>query len=310
MPRRRGRAPTPLPAPYDVVHKRYAELLATAPLAAGTREEYASRVRCYLAWLAQAGAALSVTGDPLTSPTCRDGAVRDYRIWLKTQCRSPATVNNSLAALTDFYGRIGLGAPHARSEVLPLRAPVALDTRQTTRYLRAVEAHASPRDRAIALLPYYAGLRIGEVVALDLADLRLSVRRGEVVVGKGRDGGRQRILPVHATLRTVLATWLEVRAGLFGADATTAVFLNHRGGRITGRAARTIITDLGAHAALTDAGEPFGPHTLRHTFATQMVRDGVDLVIVADLLGHTRLETTRLYTQPTAADRAAALTDN
>lgn len=53
----------------------------------------------------------------------------------------------------------------------------------------------------------------------------------------------------------------------------------------------------GERSALIDAGEPFGPRTLRHTFATQMVRDGVDLVIVADLLGHTRLETTRLYTK-------------
>ena len=57
--------------------------------------------------------------------------------------------------------------------------------------------------------------------------------------------------------------------------------------------------DIGSHE--------FGPHVLRHTFATQLVRQGIDLVIVADLMGHSRLETTRIYTQPTDADRAAAL---
>jgi integrase/recombinase XerC len=65
-PWRRGQVPTPLPAPYDAVHQRYIELLATSPLAAGTREKYASRVRCYLAWLAQAG--LAEEGEELLVP--------------------------------------------------------------------------------------------------------------------------------------------------------------------------------------------------------------------------------------------------
>ncbi|CAO5185833.1 Integrase [Frankia sp. AiPs1] len=304
--RRRGRTAAALPAPYDAVLDTYVVQLVHAPLAVDSRAKYASRVRGYLAWLVDGGA-VDVLGDPLQNRAARDGAVRDYKRWLKSQRRTPATINNHLAALSDFYVRLGLGAHQARTEVLPLRAPAALDARQTRRYLRAVEACPSPRDRAIALLPYYAGLRIGEVVALDLLDIRLSARKGELAVtGKGRDGGRQRTLPIHPDLRTVLASWLDHRATLIGADQT-AVFLNRRGGRLTDRAARTIITDLGATADLTIDDEPFGPHVLRHTFATQLVRKGIDLVIVADLMGHSRLETTRIYTQPTSTDRAVAL---
>ncbi|KQC34739.1 hypothetical protein UK82_30435 [Frankia sp. ACN1ag] len=295
-----------MPAPYDTVLDRYVAQLAHAPLGADSRDKYAGRVRGYLAWLA-AGGAVDVLGDPLAHPSARDGAVRDFKRHLKAERRKPTTVNNHLAALADFYTRLGLGPHHVTTEVLPSRAPAALDARQVRRYLRAVEACPSARDRALALLPYYAGMRIGEVVALDLLDVRLSARKGELVVtGKGRDGGRQRTLPVHAELRLVLAAWLDQRAALPGAD-TTAVFLNLRGGRLTDRAARTVITDLGTDADLTIDGDQFGPHVLRHTFATQMVRQGVDLVIVADLMGHSRLETTRIYTQPTDTDRDAAL---
>ncbi|MEX5637954.1 tyrosine-type recombinase/integrase, partial [Parafrankia sp. FMc2] len=141
----------------------------------------------------------------------------------------------------------------------------------------------------------------------ELSSRVLSARKGELIVtGKGRDGGRQRTLPIHPELRLALAAWLDQRAALPGAD-TTAVFLNLRGGRLTDRAARTVITDLGTNADLTIHGDEFSPHVLRHTFATQLVRQGVDLVVVADLMGHSRLETTRIYTQPTDADRVAAL---
>ncbi|WP_261575470.1 tyrosine-type recombinase/integrase [Frankia gtarii] len=304
MSPRRGRTAAALPAPYDAVLEAYRVGLVHTPLAADSRTKYAGRVRGYLVWLAEGGGA-DVLGDPLQHEAARDGAVRNYKRWLKSQHRTPATINNHLAALSDFYTRLGLGAHQARTEVLPLRAPAALDPHQTRRYLRAVEACPSPRDRAIALLPYYAGLRIGEVVALDLVDIRLSSREGELIVaGKERDGGRQRTLPIHPGLHTVLALWLRHRTTVTG-DDQAAVFLNHRGGRLTDRAARTIITSLGAAADLTVDDEPFGPHVLRHTFAIQLVRTGIELVTVADLLGHTRLETTRLYTQPTSTSRAA-----
>jgi site-specific recombinase XerC len=190
-------------AAADQILADYAAALERAPLAPASRSKYLSRVRGFLAWLVDA----DVDGDPLTDPAARDWAVRDYRAHLKALRKSsPATINITLAALGDFYQHCGLGAPAARREDLPARdAPRALGERDARRFLRAVEQEPSVRDRLVALLPYFAGLRDSEVVRLDVDDVRLSARKGELrVLGKGADGGKPRTVPVHAELRAAL----------------------------------------------------------------------------------------------------------
>ncbi|RSN15634.1 hypothetical protein DMB42_02130 [Nonomuraea sp. WAC 01424] len=200
-------------------------------------------------------------------------------------------------------------APDPARTRLPPHRPRVLDARRTRRYIRHVQLTASPRDKAVALLPYYAGLRISEVVGLDLTDVRLSVGKGELRIrGQGRDSGKIRLLPVHPDLRQALTDWLATRAGWKGAATHPALFLNQRGGRLSDRAARDIITGLGDAVGLgDDPTEPFSSHVLRHTFATQLIRHGTDPVLVAELLGHGSLDTTRRYGLPTEADKAAAL---
>ena len=246
-------------------------------------------MRGYLAWLEHA----DTDGDPLTHPGARDGAVRDYRTWLQTTARrKPATINTTLAALADFYTRTSLGPPSAQRLDLPQRAPRALDARDTTRWLRTVERWLSPRDRVIALLPFYAGLRLGETVALDLADVQMSARKGLITVRSGK-GGRYREIPVHAGLREHLALWIgDERPGWPGAATSPALLLNRRGGRLSARGAHDVLLAIAAEARL-DPG--FSGHVLRHTFGTRLVRDGHNLVLVAELMGHARTETTRGY---------------
>lgn len=289
----------------------YQRTLATAPLSAGSRAKYVARVRGFLAWLDTTDYAPEVDGDPLTEPAARDGAVRDWRAWAKTVARLRATtINNTLAAVDDFYIRRGLGPARARREPLPRHAPQALGRRELLRYLRAVEHCGSARDTVVALLPFYAGLRVSEVVGLDVADVSLSARKGRLRVrGKGRDGGKLRELPLtRPELRAALTAWVEQRPAWSGAGHSPALLLNRRGGRLSDRSARTIITGLGEQVGLGDAGDmSFGPHTLRHTFATQLLRGGADPVLVADLLGHSSLDTIRTYTQPDDADRDRAL---
>jgi site-specific recombinase XerC len=113
--------------------------------------------------------------------------VRDYRTHLAAVLkRSNATINNAPAAIDDFYTRTGLGPAAAqRLDLAPL-APRALTGRAVTRWLRAAGTVESARDRALILTPFYAGARIGETVALDLDDVRLSARKGSVrFYGKG-----------------------------------------------------------------------------------------------------------------------------
>ncbi|MEV4111957.1 tyrosine-type recombinase/integrase [Nonomuraea sp. NPDC049695] len=305
----RSRA-VPLPAPHAAVLADYAAALERAPLADSTKTKYASRLRGYLAWLADQADAGALNGDPLIDPIAATGAVRDFRRHLKNGRRAPNTIDGYLSALDDFYARRGLRKPQTRRERDARRtAPRALDAQRTRRYIRHVQLTASPRDKAIALLPYYAGLRISEIVGLDLADVRLSARKGELRIrGKGRDRGKIRLLPVHPDLRQALTDWLTTRTAWKGADTHTALFLNHRGGRLSDRAARDIITGLGDAVGLNDdPTEPFSPHVLRHTFATELLRGGKDPILVAELLGHGSLDTTRRYALPSEANKEAAL---
>jgi site-specific recombinase XerD len=297
--RRRGATATHLPPTLAAILADYAVALQRAPVAEESRRTYASKVRQYLAWLATA----DTDGDPLAYPRARDWAVRDYRTHLLTVAkRKPATVNNALAAIDDFYTRTGLGPAAAQRVDLPSTAPRALDKRATLRWLRAVEACTSPRDRALAAIPFYAGARIAETVALDVDDVGLSARKGTLrLLGKG---AKPRDVQVHPQLREDLARWLAERPAWPGSTSSPALFLNHRGGRLTTRGASAVIAGIVEAAALDD---PATAHVLRHTCATILVRGGTDLVTVAELLGHARLETTRGYTKPTDDDRRKAL---
>jgi hypothetical protein len=153
----------------------YAGHLKHSPLSGHSPRTYLGAVRAYLTWLGQAEA----DGDPLNDAAAKDWAVRDYRSYLVTVAkRATATVNKHLAALQDFYVWRGLGQPQGvKRHQVARHAPKALSPRAKVRYLRAVEAWPSARDRAIALLPLYAGTRIAEIAALDVADVCLSARK-------------------------------------------------------------------------------------------------------------------------------------
>jgi site-specific recombinase XerD len=117
------------------------------------------------------------------------------------------------------------------------------------------------------------------------------------VIGNGE---KLRETPTHAKLRDALTDWLEERQDWPGANT----FLNQRGGRLSVKGAHNIITGIAENA---NPDEQITAHTVRHTFATRLVRGRVDLITVAELLGHARLETTRAYSRPTHQDRAEAL---
>ncbi|NMM24599.1 MAG: tyrosine-type recombinase/integrase [Phycicoccus sp.] len=283
----------------EAVYANYVTALARAPLSAQTLRTYASKVRGYLAWLEVA----DVDGDPLTEVDARDWAVRDYRTYLTAVLkRANATTNNALAAVDDFYTRTGLGPAKADRLQPATQAPRALTGKAVLRWLRAANATESTRDRALALTPFYAGARIGEIVALDVADVRLSARKGTArLYGKG---GKPRVLDLHPELRTAYANWLTDRADWPGVGTQSALFLNRAGHRLGTRGASAIFNTILASAGLDDDASA---HVLRHTFATTLIRGGTDLVVVADMLGHTRLDQTRRYALPTTADRERAL---
>jgi site-specific recombinase XerD len=113
-------------------------------------------------------------------------------------------------------------------------------------------------------------------------------------------GGKVREVPVHPELRPLLQDWIDARRGWPDAGRQRALFLNRRGGRLSRRGASDIFTAIAANAGLDDKATA---HIGRHTFVNEFIRGGEDLVLVAEIAGHVRLETLRVYSQPTEADK-------
>ncbi len=142
------------------------------------------------------------------------------------------------------------------------------------------------RDRAMMEILYAAGIRVGELCALDLGDVDLA--RGTLTVtGKG---DKQRTVPFGEPAARAIENWIGARDEVVAGEGR-ALFLGARGGRLDPRQARRIV-----HAATSEAGADLSPHGLRHTAATHMVEGGADLRVVQEMLGHASLGTTQIYT--------------
>jgi integrase/recombinase XerD len=146
------------------------------------------------------------------------------------------------------------------------------------------------RDRAILETLYGAGIRISELVGMDVDDVDLddaSVR----VTGKG---GKERVVPLGRFAMQALAAYLtRARPAIVGTRSGGALFLNRRGGRLSRQGAANILKDAALKAGLS---KRVTPHTLRHSFATHLLEGGADIRVVQELLGHATLATTQIYT--------------
>ena len=143
------------------------------------------------------------------------------------------------------------------------------------------------RDRAMIEILYAAGIRVGELCALNLLDVDLA-RATLTVTGKG---DKQRTVPFGEPAARAIEEWLGLRSELLAGGDTSALFLGARGGRLDPRQARRVV-----HAVTSAAGVDLSPHGLRHTAATHMVEGGADLRVVQEMLGHSSLGTTQIYT--------------
>jgi integrase/recombinase XerC len=194
---------------FAEVPEMFERWLAGRPLAERSRREYARNARAYCIWLATTPDRVGWQGDPLTDPIARDHAARDFRRWLQVERRAAAsTVNLALASLDALYRCLGLGRPNVRRDKPAQAAPRALDEASQRLLLRAAEA-APIRARALVMLMLFTALRISETVALDVDDVRITMRKGVLVVmGKGE---MRREVPLNALVRQILDEWLGHR---------------------------------------------------------------------------------------------------
>jgi integrase/recombinase XerC len=232
-------------------------------------------LRTLRSWLAQQ----QVTGRSRTTLARRATAVRVFTAWLARSGRIPTDVGSSLRS------------PKARQTLPPV-----LRQDEAEELIAAAARQAddgSPlglRDTAMLELLYATGVRVGELVGLDVDDLD----RGRNVIrvfGKGR---KERTVPFGRPAAEAVDAWVtHGRPRLMAPGAGPALFLGARGARIDQRAVRTVV-----HRRIAEVpGAPdIGPHGLRHTAATHLLEGGADLRSVQELLGHASLATTQLYT--------------
>jgi integrase/recombinase XerC len=184
--------------------------------------------------------------------------------------------------------------------------PAHLGEAEMTRLLEMpdVSRPLGRRDRAILELFYASGLRLSELVGLDIGDVNLASRTVRVL-GKGR---KERLVPFNRTTEDAIRSWLKdwetllaarpaVRRGL-GKRSGDALFLNYQGKRLSTRSVDRLVRKYVAQCS-TRFG--ISPHALRHSFATHLLERGADLRAIQELLGHARLSTTQRYTHVNAA---------
>ena len=214
---------------------------------------------------------------------------------------SVARIVSSVRGLHRFLAEEGQTATNVAREVkppkLPSRLPKAISIEQMTRLLESTggEEPNALRDRALLELLYATGCRVSEAVALNVDDVPADSDFLRVL-GKG---SKQRVVPVGSFARAALDAYLVRVRPLYSVRgrSTPALFLGLRGDRLSRQGAWLIIQAAARRAGLE---AHISPHTFRHSFATHLIAGGADVRVVQDLLGHSSVTTTQIYTQVTA----------
>lgn len=231
-------------------------------------------------------------------------SVLDYMVSLRERSYAPATMARKVAAIKSFFNFLvsegtlkknpteGITGPKVGKAL-----PKAISVEDVEKLLEEADRLSTPeakRDKAMLELLYATGMRVSEMVGLNLRDVNL--RAGFVrCFGKG---SKERIIPIHSKAIKAVKTYTdEARPRLLGATGETALFLNRRGQRLTRQGFWLI---LKGHAERAGIEADITPHVLRHSIATHLLHSGkMNLRELQELLGHANISTTQIYTHLT-----------
>ena len=282
-----------------------------------TLRAYETDVTQYLAWVA------GHTGKKMSALEAADldmTSARSHLVELNKAGKARSSVARKLSALKTFVRYLRredlIDHDPTAMAVAPKRdhtIPVFLSEQEITRLIETPNTGdpLGRRDRAILELFYASGLRLSELVAIDMEDLNLGGRMLRVM-GKGR---KERLLPFNQSAADAIRTWMKDRAQILAArlkggappasrnrtkaaKADDPLFINYRGTRLTDRSVDRLLRKYVAQCS-TRLG--ISPHALRHSFATHLLQRGADLRAIQELLGHAALSTTQRYTHVNAA---------
>ncbi|MDN5326890.1 MAG: integrase/recombinase XerD [Moorella sp. (in: firmicutes)] len=269
-------------------------LVVERGLAENTLASYNSDLQQFLLYLEGAG---------VKSP--RDvtrGLLVAYLVKMQQDGRSPATISQHLAALKSFYHfllreRLVESDPTANLESprQSKKLPQVLTVAEVEKLLNQprTDTPAGLRDKAMLELLYATGLRVSELVSLNVDQVNLE---GEFVRCLGK-GSRERVVPMGQVACFYVRTYIENGRGKLIKRATEpALFVNHHGRRLSRQGCWKI---LKGYVRAANLKKDITPHTLRHSFATHLLENGADLRSVQELLGHADIGTTQIYTHLT-----------
>jgi integrase/recombinase XerD len=250
--------------------------------------------------------------DFLTSPkksfeelTSQD--LTDFEVWLKSKRLAPTSINRTLSAVKGFYkyANLEFGISNPTLEIvsgkIPRKLPKALSIDEITRLIDSAKREGDPislRDFSMLELLYSSGARVSEIVGVNTSDISISqTNDGDVTVLKLRGkGSKERIVPLGKFAVAALEDYFtRTRPGLAAKNSKSepALFLNSRGKRLSRQSAWQIVLDA---AVATGLVGKVSPHVFRHSYATHLLDGGADIRVVQELLGHSSVTTTQIYT--------------
>ncbi len=283
-----------------IIVQKWLDALEEEGKSVSTCKNYARGLRHFIRWFEKIG------GEPFVPADVISRDVRDWIAYQQTVEKArPTTINQRLAALHKFFFwclREGFIRSDPTTDTHGLRppqpAPKALSDHEVRRLLRAVHRKGNLRDIAIIEVLLSTGLRVSELLNLQVGDVEIRPRSGKITVRRGKHG-QYREVPLASEARRALAAYLDTHPRRESYDAP--LWWGQQGPLRS----RSGIWQMLHKYAQEAQVEGVGPHVLRHTFATRYLRENPgDLVGLAYLLGHARLETVMIYTRPTLEELA------
>jgi integrase/recombinase XerC len=273
----------------------------------GRRGASKHTVRNYASDLEQFAAYFEPPG--VMAPAVEELDLATLREWLASlydQGLETVSVRRKLAAVRAMFkflrteGLLATNmAARVRTPKMKQRLPDVMSAEKTNNLIDASGLLAKERDLAILELLYGCGIRVGELVGINLEDVDLSAGWLRVT-GKGN---KERQVPIAGMAAQAVESYIRTRAASHKSPAAErALFLNSRGNRLGDREVRRLVKH---YALLTTGDSTIHPHSFRHAYATHLLSDGADLRAIQELLGHARLTTTQKYTQVTLKDLQA-----
>ena len=269
-------------------YERY--LAEEKKVASNTLSSYLRDIRQFLHWLERAGKLPEQVKQP---------DVASYTQFLSSEGKSAATVTRSLASLKSFYSfliRQGVVEVNPARGLSPARVerklPQILTSKEVELFLEQPDASdvKGCRDRAMLELLYATGIRVSELIGLNMDRVNLSAA---FIRCSGRD--RERIIPLYPAAVRALSDYLEhVRPQMIEHPDEQALFVNMNGERMSRQGFWKLIKYYQEKAGIQ---KEITPHTLRHSFAAHLLENGADLRSIQEMLGHADISSTQIYTQ-------------